>query len=70
MIERSILELVGVEVKASVTVTAADFKGLNKLKELAGDRFKCGVVLYDGETSVRFGEKLYAVPLRFLWESV
>lgn len=70
VIERSILELVGVEVKASATVTAADFKGLNKLKELAGDRFKCGVVLYDGETSVRFGEKLYAVPLRFLWESV
>ena len=27
-----------------------------------------GVVLYDGETSVPFGEDLYAVPVRFLWE--
>ena len=58
----------GVEVKASATVTAADFRGLRKLKEVSGKRFAGGVVLYDGETSAGFGDGLYAVPVRQLWE--
>jgi hypothetical protein len=41
--------LVGIEVKASATVNASDFKGLRKLAEACGDNFKMGVVLYDGE---------------------
>lgn len=61
--------LAGVEVKATATVTAADFRGLRKLREAAGARFTAGVVLYDGETSLSFGEGLHAVPIRSLWES-
>jgi hypothetical protein len=60
--------VVGVEVKAAATVTEADFRGLRKLKEAAGKRFAGGVVLYDGETSLGFGDGLYAVPIRALWE--
>ena len=59
----------GVEVKASATVTSADFRGLRKLKEAAGKGFTSGVVLYDGETSASFGDGMYAVPLRALWET-
>ena len=69
VIERGARRLAGVEVKASATVTPADFRGLRKLKEAAGKRFTGGVVLYDGETSASFGEGLYAVPLRALWET-
>ncbi|WP_297919400.1 ATP-binding protein [Metallibacterium sp.] len=69
VIERGARTLVGVEVKAAATVTAADFRGLRKLREAAGKRFVTGVVLYDGEVSVRFDEQLYAVPLRALWET-
>lgn len=58
----------GVEVKAASTVTDADFKGLRKLKDAAGDRFTTGVVLYDGPAVVGFGERLYAVPLSQLWQ--
>ena len=58
------------EVKAASTVTAADFRGLLKLKATAGKRFVGGVVLYDGEISASFGDGLYAVPLRALWEAV
>ena len=58
----------GVEVKASATVTAADFRGLKKLKSAAGKRFKGGAVVYDGETTVTFGDRLFAVPIRCLWE--
>ncbi len=60
--------LAGVEIKASATVTAADFRGLRKLRDAAGKRFVAGVVLYDGEAGVSFGDGLYAVPIRALWE--
>ncbi len=59
----------GVEVKASGTVTPSDFRGLRKLKEATGDRFAGGVVLYDGEVTAGFGDELYAVPIRALWET-
>ena len=65
--ERGIRAVAGVEVKASATVTAADFRGLRKLREAAGARFAAGVVLYDGEMSAEFGDSLYAVPIRALW---
>ncbi len=58
----------GVEVKAGATVTPSDFRGLRRLKDASGDRFAAGVVLYDGRTSVSFGDRLHAVPIRRLWE--
>ena len=58
----------GVEVKASGTVRAADFRGLRKLRGALGDRFAGGVVLYDGEATVPFGDRLHAVPLRRLFD--
>ena len=61
--------LAGVEVKAAATVTTADFRGLKKLREAAAERFAAGVVLYDGEATVGFGERLFAVPVRTLWEA-
>ncbi len=68
VIERGSQALAGVEIKASATVTASDFRGLRKLRDAAGNRFTTGVVLYDGETSVRFGDHMYALPIRMLWE--
>ena len=68
VLERGGRALAGVEVKAAATVTAADFRGLRKLREAAGKRFVVGVVLYDGEASLGFGEGLFAVPIRALWE--
>ena len=69
VIERGNQALAGVEIKTGATVAAADFRALRKLKEAAGKRFSGGVVLYDGESCVRFDEGLYAVPLRLLWET-
>lgn len=62
-------QIAGVEVKASATVTASDFRGLRKLKDATGKRFAGGAVLYDGETSASFGDGLHAVPVRALWET-
>ncbi len=69
VLERGVGQVAGVKVKASATVTASDFRGLRKLKDDAGDRFVVGVVLYDGEMSVGFGDGLYAIPIRNLWEA-
>jgi hypothetical protein len=70
VLEGSGQRVAGVEVKASATVTASDFRGLRKLKESLGERFSGGVVLYDGEVTTPFGEKLFAVPIRSLWDGI
>jgi uncharacterized protein len=67
IIENEVGSLVAVEVKASATVSAADFKGLRKVAAAAGSNFRLGVVLYDGETVVPFGHGLFAAPLSCLW---
>jgi predicted AAA+ superfamily ATPase len=59
--------IVGVEVKAGATVTSSDFRGLRRLADAAGDQFALGLVLYDHDRAVPFGERLWAAPLSGLW---
>jgi predicted AAA+ superfamily ATPase len=59
-------EIIGIEVKASATVQAQDFKGLRKLQALAGPAFITGIVLYDGTHALPFGNDLWAIPLSAL----
>jgi len=59
--------LVGIEVKASATVHASDFKGIRKLLDICGDDLKLGLVMYDGTKVVPFGDRLLAAPLSCLW---
>ena len=58
----------GIEVKAAASVVEADFRGLRKLREAASERFAAGVVLYDGGAVIRFADRLFAVPIRMLWD--
>jgi hypothetical protein len=58
----------GVEVKAAASVNESDFRGLRKLRAVAGSHFAAGIVLYDGAATIPFGETLFAVPIRSLWE--
>jgi hypothetical protein len=67
VLEREDGSLAGIEVKARASVTPSDFAGLRTLADGCGDRFVRGVVLYDGDTVVPFGERLAAVPLSCLW---
>jgi uncharacterized protein len=57
----------GDEVKSSATVRSGDFAGLRVLEEIAGHRFRRGVVLYTGTDVVSFGPKLVAAPVSLLW---
>ena len=69
VIERDARIVAGLEVKAAATVRSADFRGLRKLANALRERWAGGVVLYDGETTIGFGDRLYAVPIRGLWET-
>ncbi len=67
VLERDDNVIAGIEVKASATVKAGDFAGLRALAEAYRDRFALGIVLYDGNDVVPFGDRLAAAPLSCLW---
>ena len=67
VIENAAGQLVGVEVKASATVKDSDLRGLRKLATLAGDQFKMGILLYDGDETMPLGGNIWAAPLATLW---
>lgn len=59
--------VIGVEVKSGATVRTEDLAGLRNLARLLGDRFVAGYVLYTGQQTLPFGEKIRAVPMDALW---
>jgi uncharacterized protein len=67
IVERPSGKLLGFEVKASATVRASDFRGLVHMRERLGERLVAGAVLYAGERTLPFGERLWALPLNALW---
>ncbi|MEU8109601.1 hypothetical protein AB0C18_38460 [Nonomuraea muscovyensis] len=69
ILERASGEVVGIEVKAAETVRADDFKGLRHLARRLGDRFFAGYVLYAGQETLPFGDRMRALPLAALWEA-
>lgn len=69
VLERGARQVAGVEVKLSSSVGRGDFSGLARLRQTVGKAFVSGVVFYDGEETLSFGDRLFAVPLRRLWEA-
>lgn len=59
--------VVGIEVKAGSLVEAREFRHLASLRENLGERFVAGIVLYTGQETVTFGDRLHAVPIGALW---
>jgi uncharacterized protein len=60
-------QIVGIEVKASASPGPRAFRGLERLRELAGDRFVRGVLFYTGDTALPNGDRLWALPVSRLW---
>lgn len=69
VVENAHGQIVGIEVKASATVGADDFRHLRALAEWMGERWAGGFVLYTGSMQVPFGERLWAVPVSSLWQA-
>jgi predicted AAA+ superfamily ATPase len=60
--------VVAIEVKAGQTAKRDWFHWLERMREVLGDRFVAGVVLYGGPHVLPFGDRLIAIPISALWE--
>jgi uncharacterized protein len=67
ILERRDGSVIGIEAKAAASVSPSDFRGLTRIRDALGERFKAGAVLYTGENTVPFGDRLFAIPLQGLW---
>lgn len=70
VIERGDGKVVGIEVKASMTVGPQDFTGLSAFADYVDSRFLGGFLYYSGETVLPFrlrGRLFHALPLSSLW---
>lgn len=59
----------GIEVKAGATVRSEDLAGLRHLASRIGSKFVAGCVLYTGQQTLPFGDRLRALPLDALWQA-
>lgn len=69
VIELSDSRVIGVEVKASMTVKPEDFKGLSAFSDYAKDKFMHGILFYSGDKILPFrinGILFHALPLSSL----
>jgi len=58
---------VGIEVKAALSVRSEDFKGLKALRGTLGEKLSIGIIFYLGNHTIKFDERLFALPLSSLW---
>lgn len=59
--------IVAFEVKAAGRVPGSQYRHLRKLRDSHGTHFVAGVVLYLGNRSYGFEDRLYAMPVDRLW---
>jgi predicted AAA+ superfamily ATPase len=67
VIETASGTLIGLEIKASATVTAHDARHLAWLRDEVGDAFLAGLVLHTGPHVFPLGDRLAAAPVSVLW---
>ena len=67
VLENHLGEIIGIEVKSSMSVDKKYLSGLIELKELVGDKFKKGIIIYTGKDVLPLADKIWAVPVSYLW---
>ena len=67
LIETAGGQLIGIEVKASATVTASDARHLAWLRDETGEAFVTGIVLHTGPYVFPLGDRIIAAPVSSLW---
>lgn len=60
--------IIGIEVKAGSTVRSEDLAGLRHLATRLGPRFIAGYVLYTGQQTLPYGDRLHALPIDAIWK--
>jgi len=61
--------VLAIEVKAGATVRTEDLAGLRHLAHRLGPRLVAGYVLYTGQQTLPFGDRLRALPIDALWHT-
>jgi predicted AAA+ superfamily ATPase len=61
--------IIGIEIKASASVTAHDARHLAWLRDQCRDEFSAGYVFHTGPGVIPLGDKLWAVPIASLWNA-
>ena len=59
--------VVGVEIKASASVSRSDARHLEWLSKVLDDRFAGGVVLHTGPDTFELADRIVAAPISTLW---
>lgn len=67
LIETAGGQLIGIEIKAAATVTAADARHLAWLRDETGDAFAAGIILHTGSHVFPVGDRIVAAPVSSLW---
>ena len=60
-------QVIGIEVKASTTVSNDDFRGLRHLAKVTKTDFLGGIVFHAGTETVSFGHGFKAMPISAIW---
>ena len=60
-------KIAAIQVTAGSDLSDQDFRSLKTVQKAYGDDFTNGVLLYDGEEVVSYGDRHYAMPFRMLW---
>lgn len=68
VLENNSGEIIGIEVKSSKSIDKKYLSGLQELKDLVGDKFKKGIILYAGNDVIPLSDKMWAVPVSYLWK--
>ena len=68
VIELSSGEVIAIEIKAASSFSRKDFSGMKALRDMLGNRFHCGVLLYTGTEVHPFGDRLYCAPVSSIWQ--
>ncbi|MCL2662657.1 MAG: ATP-binding protein [Oscillospiraceae bacterium] len=61
-------KVIAIEIKAASSFSKKDFTGMKALRDMLGDRFHCGVLLYTGNEVQPFGDRLYCAPASSIWQ--
>jgi len=67
ILERPDGTIVAIEIKSTASVRDTDLGNLRFLRDRLGDRFTAGIVLYTGQHTLPFGDRIAVVPLCALW---
>lgn len=54
---------VGIEIKASATLSSSDIAGIQNFAETAGKKFHRGIILYLGKETIAMNKNIHAIPL-------